>query len=206
MNGQQEAPAAAPALSFALPGAIAVLTLATMIGGNDLTLWLRYDRSGILEGEVWRLITAHLCHLGWKHLAMNLAGLFLIWALFGRLLSTLEWIVVLLVSALAVGLGLLLFNPDIQWYVGLSGVLHGMFLAGALMSLFAGYRAEILLLLFIVGKLAWEQFNGALPGSESFAGGYVVVDSHLYGAIAGTAVALVLQGLRLLKKQSPPAL
>ncbi|HHH36167.1 MAG TPA: rhombosortase [Gammaproteobacteria bacterium] len=185
-----------PALSLALPAALGVILVAAMIGGTTLNIWLRYDRVGILEGEIWRLLTAHLCHLGWKHLAMNVAGLFLIWMLFGRLFSNMAWGVIMVTSALGVGGGLLLFNPDIQWYVGLSGVLHGMFLAGAIASLLAGYRMELLLLLFVVGKLAWEQLYGALPGSESFAGGYVVVDAHLYGAVAGAAAGAVLALLR----------
>lgn len=182
-----------PRAGWRLPAILAVLSLIVMLGGDDLARWLRYDRAAILDGQWWRVLTAHLCHLSWPHLAMNLAGLALIWALFARFLSTGIWLVTVVVSALAVGLGLLAFNPEIQWYVGLSGVLHGMFLAGLLACLLAGYRLELLLLVLVAGKLGWEQAYGALPGSADLAGGPVVVDAHLYGALAGTAWTLLLR-------------
>jgi len=168
-----------------LPVCLTLLSLSIAMGGDPWTTWLRYDRDAILAGEYWRLFTAHLCHLGWPHLIMNIAGLLLIWALFGRVLSLSAWLVVLCTSALAVSGGLLWFDPIIHWYVGLSGVLHGLFIAGVITSIIQGERSEYLLLAFVIGKLAWEQRFGSLPGSESFAGGNVVVDAHLYGAIGG---------------------
>jgi hypothetical protein len=45
----------------------------------------------------------------------------------------------------------------------------------------------------LLGKLAWEQFSGPLPGSEGTAGGPVIVDSHLFGALGGALTALTLR-------------
>lgn len=163
-----------------------------MIGGRQLGSWLRYDRAEILSGEIWRVLSAHLMHLGWKHLMMNLVGLGLIWMLFGRAYSTAKWVFVVATSMLGVSLALLALMPSIQWYVGMSGILHGLFIAGAVANLAAGYRAELLLIGLLIVKLAWEHAYGALPGSESFAGGNVLVESHLFGAIAGLTAAVVL--------------
>jgi rhomboid family GlyGly-CTERM serine protease len=84
-----------------------------------------------------------------------------------------------------IGLGLYWFHPELIWYVGLSGVLHGLFIYGAIREIrfypFSGY----VLVLLLVGKLFWEFMNGPLPGSEEMTGGNVVVDAHLYGAMAG---------------------
>ena len=44
----------------------------------------------------------------------------------------------------------------------------------------------------VVAKLAYEQIVGPLPGSESVAGGVVVVNSHLYGAVGGALAAVVI--------------
>jgi rhomboid family GlyGly-CTERM serine protease len=188
----------------AFPLSLGVLSIAAMIGGHDLRLWLRFDRTAVLHGEVWRLVSAHIAHLGWKHLAMNLAGLALIWMLFNRVYSTTQWLVALVISMLGVGSGVLAFLPAVHWYVGLSGVLHGLFVAGALASLAAGYRAELLLLGLLVAKLGWEQWHGALPGSESFAGGTVLVESHLFGAIAGLLAAAVLLLYKQRYGKTPP--
>lgn len=148
-------------------------------------LAMRYDREAIFSGELWRLLTGNLAHLGWSHLLMNLAGLILICILFGKRLNRLTWAVISLVSALFVTVGLLIFSPLTSWYVGLSGMLHGLLIAGIFANIARGYKLEYLLLFVIIGKLFWEQWQGPLPGSESLAGGNVVVNSHLYGGIAG---------------------
>ncbi len=175
-----------------LPLALCAIALLIQLGGNEASLWLRYDREGILNGEVWRIITGHLVHLGWPHLLMNLIGLILIWLLFGHLIKRNSWLIICTTSAIGISAGMMVFNPELKWYVGLSGVLHGMFVAGAIVSVKAGYRAELLLLLLLTGKLAWEQVVGPLPGSAEFAGGNVIVDAHLYGAISGLFISLVL--------------
>ena len=176
-----------------LPIILTVCVTLVMVFGSTASDWLRFDRHAILQGQLWRLLTAHLTHLGWSHLAMNVAGLWLIWFLFGQRLSTGYWLLILLGSALGVSLGLLAFHPDILWYVGLSGVLHGLFVGGCLMDIRSGRKDALLLFALIVAKLAWEQFSGPLPGSEATAGGKVVVDAHLYGAICG--VVLVMPAL-----------
>jgi len=69
-------------------------------------------------------------------------------------------------------------------------MLHGLLLAGVMANLASGHRFEIVLLLALFVKVAWEQLYGALPGSADFAGGAVVVDAHLYGLIGGLIGAL----------------
>jgi len=176
---------------------IALVLIATLLAtaGDSMTELLRYHAGEIKTGEIWRLISANLVHLGWSHTLMNLLGLGLIWGLFWNCFSNLSWWAISLTSSLAVSLGLLVLNPDLVWYVGLSGVLHGLFVAGAVGAIRRGDRREAILLAAIVGKLLWEQSFGALPGSADMAGGPVVVDSHLYGAIGGALAALLLKPL-----------
>lgn len=179
---------------WGIPLGLAASALLVMLLGEAGEALLRYQRSEILIGEVWRLLSGHLVHLGWSHLLMNLLALALVWALFGDTLTLAGWLLLLLFCALFDGLGLLLLNPGVEWYVGLSGVLHGLFLAGALAGLASGRRDAALLLIALVAKLAWEQLAGPLPGSEATAGGPVVVDAHLYGAIAGGVTAALMLG------------
>lgn len=151
----------------------------------------RYERE-LLDSEPWRLATGHLVHLGWVHLGMNLAGLLLIWALFAGLLPLWCWAMGLLLSALGVSLGLYLFDPALAWYVGLSGVLHGLLAMGALALLRRDRVTAMLLLVGVVGKLLWEQLGGGDAGSAELIGGAVIVNAHLYGALAGLALAPLL--------------
>jgi rhomboid family GlyGly-CTERM serine protease len=165
----------------------------TLLGfiGSEFSQWLRYDRTAILSGQLWRIITGHLLHLSWSHLAMNVAGLALIWAIFGKQISILRWLTVLLVSAVGISGFMLVFNPALRWYVGLSGVLHALFMAGCLAEIRHGRWDSKLLLALVITKLGYEQMAGPLPGSERTAGGNVIVDAHLYGAIFGFAVFLM---------------
>jgi len=151
-------------------------------------LW--YERGAILHGEVWRLLTAHALHLGWMHLLYNGAGLVLYWLLFGQHLGRARLAVVWSVTPLAVGIGLLAFSPSVVIYVGLSGVLHGAFLHAAVGRMRAGWWDGPYLLVLLVAKVIWEQWQGPLPGTAATIGGAVIVDAHLYGLLAGAAVAL----------------
>lgn len=169
-----------------LPGLLAALCVLAMVPGAFEAL--RYERA-LIGAEPWRLLSAHLAHLGWMHLALNLAGLAAVWALLGAQLRPGAWLAVLLACALAVSGGLWIFDPDLDWYVGLSGVLHGMFVAGALAGLRRARLFHALLLAGVVVKVAWEQAVGADVGSGSLVGGAVIVDAHLYGLLAGFALA-----------------
>ena len=176
-----------------VPFSLCLLSLLFQVFDPATTEWLRYDRTAIHNGELWRILSGNLVHLGWEHLLMNLAGLILIWLLYGRLLSNQQWLLVVLMSSLAVGVGLYLTNPQLDWYVGQSGMLHGLFVTGLVINLRKGYKLEWLLLLGLIVKLIWEQIHGALPGSAELAGGAVIVDAHLFGAISGIIAGTLLK-------------
>ena len=175
--------------AVALAFAVAVALLCALLQGAGLVEALRFDRGEIEGGAWWRLLSGNFVHLGTSHLLMNLAGLALVVSLVWRRFSAAEWAFVTLSCSLLVGAGLYALNPEIGWYVGFSGTLHGLIVAGSAADLRHYPRSAALLLVLIAGKLAWEQYAGALPGSEATAGGRVVVDSHLYGAIGGALLA-----------------
>ena len=160
----------------------------------------QFDRELVDQGQYWLLLTAHLVHLNWTHWALNMAGLVIVAVFFSMYGSILDWLFVLIFSAAIIGLGLYWFHPELIWYVGLSGVLHGLFIYGAIREIrfypFSGY----VLLLLLTGKLFWEYMNGALPGSEEMTGGRVLVEAHLYGAMAGLVAVFLTWLLHLLHK------
>ena len=153
---------------------------------------LQYQREAILAGQLWRLLTASLVHLSWSHALMNIGALIIIWGLFGQVHTNRAWVLITFGCALGISAGLLLLNPEISWYVGLSGVLHGYFTAGAIAERRTHKRTCMVMLLLVCGKLLWEQILGPLPGSAEAAGGKVIVDAHLYGAISGLVLGWVL--------------
>ena len=179
-----------------LPITLTLIALLIAVLGDTVQHALRFDREAIADGQWWRLISGNLAHLGWSHTALNLAGLALIWALLWHSFSAKAWGIITLISGLAVTLGLYYLNPALHWYVGLSGLLHGLFVAGVIGSLRRGDRRDLILLIAIAAKLAWEQYSGPMPGTAEMAGGPVIVDSHLYGAIGGTIVAFIISPQR----------
>lgn len=181
-----------PAHRLAL--ALALLCVALQYAGLADTL--RFERSDIGSGHWWLLLTGNFVHLGSSHLWMNLAGFALVVALVWQHFTATQWLVLIITSSSVVGVGLWQFNPEVYGYVGFSGTLHGLIIAGCLADLRIYPKSAAILLALIVGKLAWEQVAGALPGSESVAGGSVVVDAHLYGAIAGALIGLIMVVLR----------
>jgi rhomboid family GlyGly-CTERM serine protease len=160
---------------------------------------LRFERTLIDSGHWWLLLSGNFVHLGPGHLWMNLAGLALIVALVWQHYTASQWLSLILLSSVFVGVGLWIFNPQVLGYVGFSGALHGLILAGALADLRSFPKSATVLLVLVVGKLIWEQVFGVVPGSESVAGGRVIVDAHLYGAIAGAIFGIGMLCWRIIR-------
>ncbi len=144
---------------------------------------LRYERSAVAAGEWWRLITAHFVHLDLQHALLNSLGLVLMWSLFARDYRPRQWFVIVAVTIAAIDAGLWFRDAHVDWYVGASGALHGIMAAGTLAHVRRGDLDGWILAIFIVLKLFYEQWNGALPFSGS--GAPVLVNAHLYGAVGG---------------------
>jgi len=147
---------------------------------------LRYQADAN-SGEPWRLVTGHWVHLGWMHLVLNAAGIALLAILFAPELKPVDWIATMTLMPLAISLGFMLRNPQLQWYVGLSGVLHGLMFTGCLLLWQTQKRMAAMIAIVVIAKIAHEQWAGAESGTEQLISGNIVVDAHLYGALAGLA-------------------
>lgn len=165
------------------------LVLLSLLGEGGRLL-LRYEREAVLQGEYWRLITAHLVHGNTRHLLLNAAAVALIAALFQQDYSWRGWLLIALLSALAIDVAFVFWEPQIAWYVGLSGVLHGALAAGAVSWWqYQPKRLALGLTAILIGKLSWEYWQGALPMAGDLA---VVVEAHRYGALGGALAGFIL--------------
>jgi len=185
-----------PATAWLFPLVYVAISAIIMMSGEFGREALRYDRVWIGQGESWRLISGHFAHLGWSHLALNSAGLLLVWFLVGGAYSLRVWIAITGVTFATMDIGFWFLNPELYWYVGMSGLLHGLLVAGIVTRLCKIDAETAILLLLLVGKITWEQFSGPVPGSESTSGGPVIVDAHLYGALGG-ALGAILARIRV---------
>jgi len=151
-----------------------------------------YDRSAINDGQLWRLLSGHFIHLSWSHLGINLAGLMFLWLLVRAWVTSKELLLSIFFSGLMISLCLLALNREILQYAGFSGILHGLWIVGALAGISAKRGEAYFLLAILIFKLAWEQLLGPLPNPVKISGNFIAVDAHLYGAIAGLMVASLM--------------
>ncbi len=183
--------------------AAAVAGLLALAAGVD-SRWherLDYLRPAIATGEAWRLVTAHLIHLSARHAVLDIGGLLMVTWIFGSGLGPARQAVAGLVGIVSVDVGLWFFHPEVERYVGLSGMLHAWFAAGATGWLLAGDERNgvagrlwgLVLLAGVVAKLMLESRVGALWLDD--ASMTVVTAAHRWGAAGGLAVAVVFAGL-----------
>lgn len=173
---------------------MALLIGVLALGGEALAQLLRYDRGALLEGEIWRLLSGHLVHASLAHTGLNIAGLVLIALLFPEPVALWAWAWRLLFLALCIS-GLIFWRvPDLGWYVGLSGVLHGFFVLGFWWLFRTGDRLALVFLAILLAKLAWEHVYGPISSNEELVGVPVLVEAHSYGAISAVAYILVRMG------------
>jgi rhomboid family GlyGly-CTERM serine protease len=177
-----------------LAALVSSVSLPTLLGGETLTQALRYERPSIANGEWWRLLGAQFVHLDAGHALANAAGTVLVWALVGSTYRAAVWVAIVAAALASVAAGLWWGSPEVLWYVGASGWLHGLLAAGALpLAMSRGDRLGRIVLLALAGKLIWEQLMGPLSGGSTA----VIVSAHAYGAAGGFSCgALFLRGRR----------
>ena len=176
------------ARGFLLGALVLAIIVPELLGGDALRLAWRFDRKAIEAGEGWRLFSAHFVHLDRPHALANAAGAVLIWALVGTAFGAGRWLQVVAASLAGTTLGLWFLEPGLGWYVGASGFLHGLLVAGALRNALAADPLSRIVLGVVIVKLCWEQLVG--PMSTAGEGVNVVVGAHLYGALGGAVSAL----------------
>lgn len=175
-----------------LPLVLATVALGMQAGGEEARSLMQYSRTLVSTGELYRLLSGHLVHLGWPHFLLNVAGLALVWYLVGVGFRLWQWLVIMAASIGVMDLCFWFLLPDLEWYVGLSGLLHGLFAAGILGIWRRAGTEAMVLAMALSAKLIYEAFLGPLPGSESSAGGAVVTEAHASGTLGGLAAAAVL--------------
>lgn len=176
-----------------LPPAVLMALVALLgLGGDAARAALTFDRGAIDAGQWWRLLTDNFVHLGWWHLFLNELGLVVLVLLCPDALAWSVWLRRVVLIGIGMSLGLYFFVPSVRWYVGMSGLIHGLFALGLGRQVLkdrdliaAGCLA------YLVGKIGWELATGVPVSDETAIGGRVLVESHLYGTLAAIAYGLI---------------
>ncbi len=177
--------------AWALPVTIGLIGGFLLLLGDDAALRLRYDRAAIASGQLLRLVSGHGVHLGLAHYLLNVVGLALVWYLVGAAFSVTHWLLIIASGVVLIDLGLWFLMPGLDWYVGLSGILHGMLAAGVA-GIWRTQRREAMMIAgILLAKLGYEVLIGPIPGSGAMAGGEVITEAHLLGTLGGFAAGML---------------
>ena len=164
---------------------------------------LQFDRTRIAAGEWWRLYTGQLVHYGIYHLLMNLAALLLCGYIFLSNVSLKTYFSLLMVTATFVGLGIYWYNPELSFYAGLSGALHGLIMFGLLSTLKQTPLINTAGVILVVAKI-WQEHSASYHATQlqQLLPVPVAVDAHLYGALGGLAFTAVFSAYQLYQRRN----
>ncbi len=159
----------------------------------------RYQQNWLDNSEYWRVLSAHWVHVNWKHLFLNAAGLLLCLSIARPGWSYTRWLLYQVYFALGISFLFTLFNPWLDWYVGYSGILYGIFLLAAVDLYNRDQLIAGLLGAAIVIKITLEQTSDINLTTSDMIGSPVIVDAHLYGVILAIFIASVNRVINIMK-------
>jgi rhomboid family GlyGly-CTERM serine protease len=147
---------------------------------------LEAARAGLAQGELWRLLGAHLAHYSFAHWLLD-AVTFLALALACERLAPQRTRIALAASAIAIPVAVLALQPELERYRGLSGLDSTLF--GLLLALELRARSSRVALAcgaLFLAKLAYELGTGRALFLDSQTIGFVPVPlAHALGALIG---------------------
>lgn len=201
-NTSAEAPRIPPLANPFKGGGLLLLTilgLAVVASATPLAAegW-EFNRNAILNGEWGRILTGHLTHWNFDHFLWDAAtllalGVACVWRSVGRTVAA------LLGAAIAISAALLLFQPEIIAYRGLSGLDSALFML-LTASLWRESRADgrrglgvvaLVATTAFLAKAAYEATTGTTLFVDSADAGFIpLASAHLVGGVVGLLVGL----------------
>jgi rhomboid family GlyGly-CTERM serine protease len=137
-----------------------------------------YDREALIKGEYYRFVTAHFLHAEFFHL-LYACGIFaLFFGFWPRTICVGKLVLLILFLSTFISFGLFVFYPEIQWYLGSSGIIYGLLVP----FVSARYGTQTAIALSIVSLLFI--FSGITPGGH-FEGHRVIIEAHGFGILGG---------------------
>lgn len=159
----------------------------------ELTEALQLERDAIVGGQWYRLLSAHFVHANIAHALANAIATVVVFLLFHGVISPLRWLLSIVICAVSISVLLLVFTA-IDWYLGFSGVLHGMVAIALTLDRRLSIVLRVVLLAGLVGKVANELF-GTGATSSALLEITVVSEAHAFGIVTGALIAPVMRWL-----------
>jgi rhomboid family GlyGly-CTERM serine protease len=161
----------------------------------QMTSWMQFDRSAILHGELWRILTGHFTHWSVSHLFWDML-VFLVLAGTIERFNRRQLLTCFAIGSFFISLLVFSILPEMTYYRGLSGIDSGLFM----LLLVVLYRRNtsgrkvmhkipyILIGLFFVGKSALELSTAQTLFVQPSSLFIPVPLAHLGGAFVGGVI------------------
>ncbi|MEO6874984.1 MAG: rhombosortase [Opitutaceae bacterium] len=157
---------------------------------------LLYNRDLILHGQIWRVWTGHLVHYSSSHFLWNLI-IFLAAGAWLEHIRPRSARCFYLVCPAVISASLLIGEPTLQLYAGLSGLASGVLVFLALVQLSQNNAEPTWMWVGIFGlvvvKIALETVTGESLLVQDFAGFRVVPLAHISGACSGVVAWAIMR-------------
>jgi len=152
---------------------------------------LEFEREKILTGEFWRLWTAHWVHSDRRHWMLNVMAGLVLYALLLANIRTAKLVVLCILLSGLLGVALFVFHPNLNWYNGLSGLLHALAAYCLVWQIGRGghFYGWALLLLWL--KVSGESIQVYLGHTVMMGELRVITEAHLMGALLGSCLAAI---------------
>ena len=173
-------------LSWLILGLLCLIIYA--LSAENITA-LDYNRELIIDGEFWRLITGNFNHTNIYHVLLNVSALAVISGLHYRYYSPAAYFSLILILSVGVGAGIFWLSPSTYLYVGLSGILHGIIIVGAIIDVTKQYYSGYVLIAGTIIKIINEQFFNSPIEMSQLIEAKVLTEAHLYGLVTGLIIA-----------------
>ena len=183
-------------------GVIALCIVSSKV--NALSSLFVYDREAIFRGELWRLITSHFVHFGSMHLIYNIV----VFGIIGWIIECKGYKyfgLLCLLMACSISATLIVHDPDMVFFGGLSGIACGSIVYCSLLFLSEPppWRTiSIFTIIFLFLKISLETYSDGslLPywGTQDFV---PMPLSHIAGSVTAFILFLLMQKNTLIQNK-----
>ena len=151
---------------------------------------LQFERATVATGQIWRIITSHFTHWTGDHLLWDIA-VFVGLGIACERIDRAKLIQAIIASSVAIPIALLIAQPSLETYRGLSGVDSALL---ALLAMSLARKRSLYGVVFLAAFLAksfFELATGQAFFVDTTEGGFVPVPlAHVIGGSCGMIVAL----------------
>ena len=171
--------------------AAAIIVICSGIQYFQLNSLMQLQIAATLEGQYWRIFTAHLSHFNTQHLVMNMLGMSLCLLIFGRDLHVKHWLINFCIAAFVSSSALLLIYPASYTYVGFSDILHSWIMLGAFAMACKDRWLGLSVIGLMLAKVILEQLDVFVMTQSGVNSANISTESHFFGTLTGMVYGII---------------